>query len=234
MRRLPTILCACLALAGATLSTTAFLSTAALADDNPFAQANPLGFYVGGAVGESMLDQRFFDEGADAVRNFGQDRFGWKVLVGVRPLPWLGAEAEYIDFGNAHLGPALLDPSSGPSGGQFFGARGSASAGALFAVGYLPLPPWFDLFGKIGFARLQTRYTYAGDYPNSDICTASGCTSVGGISLAQDTDETHLAYGGGVQFHLGPAFATRVEFERLNGLAGDPYLVSVGLTWMPP
>jgi Outer membrane protein beta-barrel domain len=231
MRRLPTILCACLSLAGVTA---ALLSPPALAQDNPFAQANPLGFYVGGSIGESTLDQGFYDAGADAVRDFDKNRLGWKVLVGIRPIAYLGAEAEYIDFGNANLGPSLLDPASGTSGGQFFGAHGTTSAGALFAVGYLPLPPWLDVFGKVGFARLQTRYRYAGDYPDSDICNASGCTPVGGIYFAQDTDDTNFAYGGGVQFHLGPSFATRVEFERVDGLASDPYLVSVGLTWMPP
>ncbi len=229
MPRAPTVLLASLALLGG-----AALSAQALADgDSP--DANLLGAYVGASVGASHIDQGFLDQGLldqgfDDFRSFEDSRFGWKVLMGLRPLEWLGAEGEYIDFGDANLGasPLPLAAGGGTSGAEFYGARASATAGAGFAVGYLPMGPWADLFGKIGFARLQTRYSYSGDYPTG--CGGS-CVTLRQIVVLQDSTDTSAAYGAGVQFHFG-AFAARLEYERMSG-TWQPGLVSIGIIWAP-
>ncbi|MGB6449699.1 MAG: outer membrane beta-barrel protein [Steroidobacteraceae bacterium] len=227
MPRAPTVLLASLALLGG-----AALSSQVLADGDS-SDGNSVGYYIGAGVGATHIDQNFFDSGIDDFRSFDDSRFGWKVLMGLRPIEWLGAEAEYIDFGDTNLGasPLPLSAGGGTSGAEFYGAHASATAGAGFAVAYLPLPPSVDLFGKLGFARVQTRYSYAGDYPTDCGGSGSTCTTLRQIAVVQDNTNTGVAYGAGAQFHFG-AFAVRLEYERVNG-AWQPGLLSLGLTWVP-
>ena len=227
MPRAPTALLASLALLSG-----AALSTHALADGDS-SDSNSVGYYIGAGVGASHFEQGFFDVGADDFRSFEDSRFGWKVLMGLRPLEWLGAEAEYIDFGNANLGASPLPGVGLPSGAEFYGAHASATAGAGFAVAYLPLPPAVDLFGKLGFARVQTRYNYAGNYPAAYFPATCGgsCSGLRQVVVVQDATNTGVAYGAGAQIHFG-AFAARLEYERVSG-AWQPGLLSLDLTWAP-
>ncbi len=218
------------ALAGLALLGCAVPFSQALADDTFSNTGNSVGYYIGASLGISHVEQSFLDIGSSTFRSFDDDRTGWKVLVGVRPIEWLGAEVEYIDFGNAHLGPSPL-VAGVPSAGEFYGAHASATAGAGFAVGYLPLPPYVDLFGKLGVARLETRYSYSGNYLETYVNCATSCTPLGQFGFVQDHTDTALAYGVGAQVHFGP-FAARLEGERLSG-TGSPFLVSVGVTWAP-
>ncbi len=205
------------------------LAGPALAQDTG-SDINPIGYYFGASLGIAHIDQTFFDRGALVERSFNDNRTGWKVLMGIRPIEWLGAEVEYLDFGNGHLGPSLLSPGS-PSSGEFYGAHGSATAGAGFAVAYLPLPPSVDLFGKVGVARLETRYSYSGNYPDTLTSCTSSCPPLAPFGAVQDNTDTNVAFGVGAQMHFG-RFAARLEGERFDGL-GNPYLVSLGVTWTP-
>jgi hypothetical protein len=76
---------------------------------------------------------------------------------------------------------------------------------------YLPLPlPIIDLFGKVGFARLDTQID-------------SG-------SFRLDETDTDLAWGVGGQLNFG-SFAVRAEYERFQTDSGDPDMISVGFAW---
>src|SRR3984957_6188080 len=119
-------------------------STAALAD-------NLAGFYVGGGVGYSTI--RSDDPAYGLPGYFNDHQTAWKAIVGVRPIPFVGAEFEYIDFGQP-----------GNHGDRYNiandGLDSHPRAEALFGVAYLPLPiPFFDVYGKAGMARLQTDVT---------------------------------------------------------------------------
>src|SRR3984957_15670209 len=65
-------------------------STAALAD-------NLAGFYVGAGVGYSTI--RSDDPSYGLPGYYNDHQTPWKVIAGVRPIPFVGAEFEYIDFG---------------------------------------------------------------------------------------------------------------------------------------
>src|SRR5450755_2320416 len=65
-------------------------STAALADD-------PAGFYLGAGVGYSTV--RSDDPAYGLPGYFNDHQTAWKAIAGVRPIPPIGAEIEYIDFG---------------------------------------------------------------------------------------------------------------------------------------
>jgi hypothetical protein len=165
------------------------------------AVADPLGAYAGASVGQSTVK-------ADPLE-FSKHDWGWKVLVGIRPLALLGAEIAYVDFGHPSY-------SQGVAGGLNASVRAS-SAEALGLV-YLPLPvPLLDVYGKGGVARLNYRAS-----------SSNGCLACNLFNA--DHTETRAAYGAGAQLKFD-RLAARVDYERISASTGDPSLLSVGLTW---
>jgi opacity protein-like surface antigen len=177
------------------------LSTAALAD-------NPVGFYLGAGAGYSTI--RSDDPGYGLPAYFNDHETAWKLIAGVRPIPVVGVEYEYIDFGH---------PSHSYDASDFgyYGLDSHPRASMLFGVGYLPLPiPFLDVFGKAGVARLQT-----------DVTTFQSST---GLYSRQNETDNRFAYGVGVQSKVwGVAF--RAEYERISSQFGDPDALTVGATW---
>jgi opacity protein-like surface antigen len=192
------------------------LSTSALAD-------NLLGFYAGAGVGESTVRS---DSGFDPYYPLDSHphHTAWKVLAGIRPIPFLGAEAEYIDFGH----PSSADSYYDGRYGYQYNADSHPKAGILSAVGYLPLP-FLDVFAKAGVARLETNLnTYSqgactGIYPPVGTCGLP-------VLSRQHAWETKFAYGAGVQANfLG--LAVRGEYQRINSSYGDPDAFMVSASW---
>ena len=147
------------------------------------------GLVIGGALGQSRSELR--------VGNFNlrDNDAGFKLFGGLRPLDRLGLELEYVDFGNAASGTVSSDHT----------------AWGAFAIGYLPLPPSLDIYGKLGFAswKSNTRLLF-------------GRISDNGIDVA---------YGAGLQLRLG-SFATRLEYEEF-GVSNSNKLAfsSLGVAW---
>jgi hypothetical protein len=185
-------------------------STAALAD-------NPVGFYVGAGVGYSTIRS---DDSAYGLPGYYNDhQTAWKVIAGVRPIPFLGAEFEYIDFGQPGHRNGFYDTN-------FNGLDSHPRAPALFAVGYLPLPiPLIDVYGKAGVARLQTDVTTF--VPSC--ATPPNCAAPPTLFRQTQTDN-RFAYGVGVQSkYWGVSF--RAEYERISSQFGDPDALTVSATW---
>jgi hypothetical protein len=179
---------------------------------------NPLGFYVGGGVGQAD----------DPYTAFGVSErdTGWKVMAGLRPVPFLGAELEYSDYGNERFFLPQFSPV-----GQGFAGTGHTTGEGLFAVGYLPLIPLpvpiLDLFAKVGGERVHTNGS------GQDQCVpvspgAPTCLVI--VPTHADLSETDFAYGVGVQSRL-QALGLRVEYERTDTSFGHPGLLSFGVTW---
>ena len=203
--------------------------------------ADPLGFYVGGAIGESNV--RFHQDGAFSqpialgqpglplpiIRNrsgldFQESHSAWKLFAGIRPLSWVGAELDYMDFGRANT--SYQTSTFLPS---VTSATADAKAAALYGLLYLPLPvPWLDLYGKGGVARLQSSVgatqTYSVFYcPTLDpTCNQS--------RFQRSTIDVHPAYGLGAQIKI-THFAVRAEYERISVSSGDLDLLSLGVSW---
>jgi len=186
------------------------VSTAALAD-------NLAGFYVGAGVGYSTI--RSDDSSYGLPGYYNDHQTAWKVIAGVRPIPFVGAEFEYIDFGQ----PNGLN---GYYNSAYYGLDSHPRAPALFAVGYLPLPiPFFDIYAKAGVARLQTDVTTTVT-PN---CIQSTCSGQA-YSYRHDESANKAAYGVGVQSkYWGVSF--RAEYERISSTYGDPDALTVSATW---
>jgi len=142
--------------------------------------------YVGAGVSQARIND-IFHSGHD----FDLNNTAWKAFVGVRPIPFLGAEAQYMDLGSESR-------RFGFNGAESTGGHVNAHAFSAFAVGFFPLPvPWLDVFGKAGAAR----WTLNG-HDNSSL-------------FALDEHGTDFAWGAGAQAHFGP-LGLRLEYEQFN------------------
>jgi Outer membrane protein beta-barrel domain len=182
---------------------------------------NLLGLYVGAGAGESTVRS---DHGFDPYYpgDSHPHHTAWELLAGIRPIPFVGAEAQYIDFGH----PSSADSSSVVGSGYYGrGADSHPKAGILSGVGYLPLP-FVDVFAKVGMARLETNINTYGPGP----CIGAVSGTCGSVLSRQNASETKVAYGAGVQAHfLG--LAVRGEYERISSTFGDPDAFMVSATW---
>jgi hypothetical protein len=142
--------------------------------------------YVGAGISQARVND-IFHSGHD----FDLNNTAWKAFVGVRPIPFLGVEANYMDLGSESRRFGFNGPGS--SDGHV-----NAHAFSAFAVGFFPLPvPWLDVFGKAGAAR----WTLNG-HDNSSL-------------FALDEHGTDFAWGGGAQATFG-ALGLRLEYEQFN------------------
>ncbi len=184
----------------------------------PASAAGLLGLYAGGSVGQSSVTSNFGGLASPFPDHFDKNDFAFKLMAGLRPIPLLGAEIEYIDFGHPHGSLAGL-----PADVSLHGV-------AAFGVLYLPVPV-VDVFLKAGVANLQ-------DSSNGffyQLCPGSG-TGLPGANcsprglLHQNNSTTDFAVGAGVQYKFG-SLALRGEYERFASDGGNPELLSVGVTW---
>jgi opacity protein-like surface antigen len=165
--------------------------------------ADPLGLYLGGAFGQARVDASL--PNADQFR---EDHSAFKIMAGLRPIPMLGAELEYVDFGHP---------------GRFNGIGGSdvsMKGAAAFGMFYLPVP-LVDIYAKGGLARLQS---------TANVNPCPMCLNPVAAFPPRRSTNTSWTGGAGVQFKLG-SVAVRGEYERFNAAGGNPYLVSLGATW---
>jgi hypothetical protein len=196
------------------------------------AQENPLGLYVGAGVGNAAVRQEPTPD--TGFNGLVRDDTGWDAFIGMRPLPFLGAEIGYTDFGSVNRHTYYFDPVSATYTAEVLG-HVSARAPTAFAVGYLPLPvPWFDVYGKLGTARLDKSWDFTElGYPCAPTC-GSMVTPVPVASHAGGGTVWDFAWGVGTQWKFGP-MALRLEYERVNTSGsenqGDPDLLSVGVSW---
>ncbi len=92
---------------------------------------------------------------------------------------------------------------------------------------YAPIPvPLFDVYAKAGVAWLRTSGNSQA-FNTSGPCQLLPCSLLPYHFSRNDTDP---AFGAGVQFKVSK-LALRAEYERIQGSAGKPDLVSLGLTW---
>ena len=198
-----------------------FSTVVALAASGAAKAADPLGFYIGGAVGQAdvALDRSL----SDTLNDVHMHDRGWELIAGVRPLQLLGAEVEYMNFGNPNYAASGFPPQSPPV--NTIAATAHVTADAVFGLLYAPLPiPWLDVYGKLGAARTQLNLNGR----ILDLFCVAGTVSCGVIATHET--ETDLAYGAGVQVKFDAA-ALRVQYERINASFGNPYMFTIGATW---
>jgi opacity protein-like surface antigen len=196
------------------------ISTAVFAD-------NPVGFYVGAGLGQSQVRSNDSNYGYPGYYNDYQ--FAWKAFVGIRPISILGAEFEYIDFGEPNCNGYYNNYYSGYCNIAQNGINTHPTATALFAVGYLPIPvPNFDIFAKAGAARLSLNVPTFNSIP----CVAGSPCPNYSVGPQQSVTDTKFAYGAGVQYRFPfIALSLRAEYERISSQYGDPDALMVSAFW---
>jgi opacity protein-like surface antigen len=192
----------------------------------PTWSGDPLGVYAGAGVGRSDVALDQIPTGASNPTSFGEHATGWKALVGLRPVPWLGAEIEYVDLGHPSTSLCCAVTATNPVGVP---ATARASGPALFGLAYLPLA-LLDVYGKVGVSRVRTSVAEtAGVIVGIDTCffdpAAFGCQA-----FRYDRYTTGLAWGGGVQLKLA-AIGVRAEYERFGSGDARPSLASLVVVW---
>jgi opacity protein-like surface antigen len=202
----------------AKLATTAILS--GLLVSTNVQDANPLGLYVGAGGGHADLrvdSQDYFLSGCTQVPTscFTGTASGWTAFVDLQPLPFVGAELQYIDFGHT--------TKENPYGGQ---NSTRARALALFGRATVALP-FVDLYAKAGVGQLRTKTSVWNADPNACLDTNGAYC---GFSSLSDKTAARFGWGLGVQFKLS-SLALRGEYVRFSSADGDPDLLSVALLW---
>ena len=191
------------------------VSTGALAD-------NPLGAYVGAGVGESNVGNSY-DYGY--YGGYHDRDVAWKAIVGIRPIPFVGAEAQWIDFGSGHG-----DNGYYGFGDYYANSVSHPKAAVLYGIGYLPLPvPFLDVYGKAGVARLQTDLTTY-QYTGGGYCPPPYSACAAPTAYRIDQWNTKFAWGAGVGTHWQD-FGFRAEYERIASQYGNPAAFTVSATW---
>ena len=163
--------------------------------------------YIGlaGGLGQVLASANYQGAG-----EFKENVAAFKIMAGIRPISWVGAEIDYLDFGN-------------PSGSIYGNpARASLQGVAAFALLYLPIPV-IDLYAKLGAARLRSNLS--GSYDS--VCTIAPCPP---IPFQLDRTTTGFAAGVGAQYSFGD-WAVRAEFERFEAGGETPGLLTVGFLY---
>ena len=197
----------------------AMTAVGALGSSTVVLAANPLGAYIGAGVGVSNV-------GNDNYYNYGYNggygnEVAWKAMVGIRPIAFVGAELEYIDFGSSNGQNGCYGYGCGYGNYYYSTPSSHPKATVLYGVGYLPLP-FLDVYGKLGVARLQINQTAY--YSVCQPPAAYGCS----YQIDQWNDK--FAYGVGVQTHFRD-FAFRAEYDGISSQYGNPAAFTVGFTW---
>jgi hypothetical protein len=173
--------------------------------------ADLLGLYVG--AGGGRADLRVDPVTCSAIACSKATVAGWTAFAGLQPLPFLGAELQYLDFGHT---------TQGMAGDHPYYQRDHALA--VFATGAAPLR-FVDLYAKVGAGLVHTRASalvFTGIECILHICED-----------AKDKDAAHFGWGLGARFKLPKlsSLALQAEYVRFSVPNGDPDLLSIGLLW---
>jgi len=152
------------------------------------------------------------DESSTRLTFFGGYRFNRNFTL----------EGGYADFGSLDTRREMLAPAFGSLSGSF-----RTSGFYLGAVGTIPLPNRFSLFGKLG-----TGYTTNPAFASAGSEMLPMLTPA---DLSMKRSEWNSKYGLGASYEMSNKLGLRFEYERSNSiyggaLAGNAGMWSFGLT----
>jgi OOP family OmpA-OmpF porin len=138
------------------------------------------GFYLGASIGQANLKIDDLSDGV-AADDFDADDMGFKLIVGMRPLDWLGLEAAYVNFGEPE--DTVL--------GQKLQADGDGIT--AFAVGFLPTGP-VDLYAKLGIISWDSKIGGTFDDDGTDLAYGVGAQfRVLGLSIRAEYEKFDIS-----------------------------------------
>jgi len=172
------------------------------------AQQKDIGWYVGGAIGQSKANDWCSDEGlppGGAITSCSDTDTAWKILGGYQFHRNFAVEAQYQELGKVK-GTANVAP---------FGNVDVSADNTQFAVSILGILPVgdFQLFGKLGYESISQ----------------SASANAAGITLTNSGSDSGALYGLGAKYAIGQNLRLRAEWEHGDTLNID--VMSVGAEW---
>jgi opacity protein-like surface antigen len=148
------------------------------------------GFYAGGGIGQFNASIDDFDDVDNTVDDWDDDDTAYKLFAGYRLNPFLGFELAYINLG---------EPSGEVVPG--FNLDASIDGFAPYVVGTIPLGPWFEIYGRLGYFFYDA--------------TVGADTTLGG-RVEVDEESEDLVYGAGIGANIGEKLNLRFEYEKFD------------------
>lgn len=219
----------------AALALIAALSTDVVrAQDQPQAQSWPR-FHIGVGVGleSHYLGPELSSDGIPESLRLSSafygppdsEEMGWKFAAGWRPVRVVGAEIQYVDFGGF---AQRRRRGGGQVATQFLSTNVRADATVLTALLFVPEPsPRFDVYGKVGIAKLTESVTGEGYNYGLPECVPS-CA----LTVDEERKDSRPYVGIGARVKIARAWAVRLEYEEIDGETGDnTTMLSLGIAW---
>jgi OOP family OmpA-OmpF porin len=148
------------------------------------------GFYVGGGVGQFNAGIDDVDDVDATVDEWDEEDSAYKVFAGYRLNRFIGIELDYVNLGE-------------PSGEVVPGVNldSSVDGFAPYVVGTVPLGPYFEAYGRLGY------YFYV---------ATTGVEDALGNRVQVDEESEDLVWGAGLGANLGEKVNLRFEYERFD------------------
>jgi len=203
------------------------------------AQAQQLGFYVGGNYGlaEKDAEKQPFDDFALAIYDFvgftaqqstaklDPEDYGFGFVAGYRLLPNLAFEGGYMELGSVAYRSTATGAFSGGPSDLTLNVDSKTSGIALSALGILPVSYRFEVYARAGILFSTTDF---------NIYVTDGIDELRDSVSESSTD--YLA-GVGAGFGFAEVYTARLEFDRVfeagsedAGGEGDVDMISLGFT----
>ncbi len=180
--------------------------------------ADEAGFYIGGSLGYSNLDQSESGFNADlatvgitATSNIDDNDLGWKLFAGYNINQYFGAELAYIDLGEADIDVNFTAPVVATASGN-----AEVDGFAIVGIARYPVYDQLDVFGKIG--------AFVWDI-DAEVMLA-------GTTSSPSEDGTSVLLGAGVEYEFTKNIGVRAEWEYFNDVEdSDLHLLSIGFEY---
>ena len=156
-----------------------------------FAATEESGFTLGIDYGRTEAKKY-----CDHITNCDSTDKGPKIEVGYVFNKNFSAEFGYTSFGT------VFDADNDEGSASI---TQKSNAITLSLLGTIPVVDWFDIYGRVGYARFDS----------------NNKGSVEGVRL-EDEDGYSPFYGAGVKFNLNEQFAIRVEYQNYADLSDQP------------
>jgi len=153
-------------------------------------QEEVAGFYAGGGIGQFNASIDDVDDVDATVDEWDDDDTAYKLFAGYRLNPYLGFELAYVNLG---------EPSGAVVPG--FNVDAAIDGFAPYVVGTIPLGPWFEIYGRLGY------YFYDATY-------GADTTGFGRIEVDEESED--LVYGAGIGANIGEKLNLRFEYEKFD------------------
>jgi len=166
------------------------------------------GFYVVGDVGESKVE-------FDAGNNYSLSKTDttYSLGVGFDINNFFAIEVAYRDLGTIKDDGDYYDQY----GDYSWSTKRDTTAIQASVVGKLPISNVFDVYGRLGFAKIDLDYKYSEDT---------------GYRESSSDSENKALFGVGASFNVTPEFAIRAEYNQYAKIEDTKFsALTVGATY---